>query len=132
MALADHIYIGQGLGIIGDSIDLLPPSVRQSMQDLFFSDYLSDNGWVRALSENDQSMSNLDCEPSTCTDLDKVSMRSDWTATGGYGGLFGASIEALADLEGGLDGAIKALKTGVVLADPDHGTMPSQGIAVRR
>lgn len=130
LALADHIYIGQGLGLIGDSIDLLPSDVRNSMAKLFFSDYLV-NGWVAAVSENDESMANLGCDPNLCTDLDKVSMRSDWTATGGYGGLFGASIEALADIEGGLDGAIKALKTGAVLASASDGTMPSQGIAVR-
>ena len=38
LALADHIYIGQGLGLIGDSIDLLPSDVRNSMAELFFSD----------------------------------------------------------------------------------------------
>ncbi|GMH95403.1 hypothetical protein TL16_g13148 [Triparma laevis f. inornata] len=130
MALADHIYIGQGLGLIGDAIDLLPADVRESMCELFFSDYLSGNGWVRAISLNDASMANVECDPSVCTDLDKVSMRSDWTATGGYGGLFGAAVEALADLEGGLEGAVKALKSGTVLASAEYGTMPSQGIAV--
>jgi hypothetical protein len=129
-SLADHVYIGQALGIIGDSIDLLPEDVREQMQDLFFSDYLSDTGWVRAISLSDESMANVNCAAEECTDLDKVSMRPDWTAVGAYGGLFGAAVEALGDLEGGFDGMMKALEVGAVVADPKRGTMPGQGIAV--
>lgn len=131
MALADHIYVGQGLGFLGDEIDLLPTDMRQAMCDLFLSDYLSESGWVRAISLRDASMQNLNCAPDQCSDEAKVSMRPDWTAVGGYGGLLGAAVDSLADLDGGLEKAIRALETASVVADPWKGTMPAQGIAVQ-
>jgi hypothetical protein len=117
-----------------------------------FSDYLSGNGWVRAVSLNDASMADVECEPAECSTLAKVSMRPDvsnegggeavnvqppltlsktqWTATGAYGGLLGAAVDALGDLEGGLSDALRALESAAVVAHPEKGTMPAQGIAV--
>ena len=75
MALADHVYVGMSLGVLGEQSDLLPDSVRDSMSEFFFTDYLSGNGWIRALSLRDGSMSELNCDPQLCSDTAKVSMR---------------------------------------------------------
>ena len=52
-ALADSIYIGLGIGLLGRSHDLLPAKVRREMVDFFNSELLG-NGWVRAMSLSDQ------------------------------------------------------------------------------
>ena len=129
-ALSDHVYVGLGVGYLGDMASMLPDALKKDMVTLFMEEYLSGNGWVRAISLKDESMKNVDCEPAQCTTLDKVSMRSDWTATGGYGGLMGASVDALADLDTSFDHLMEALMSASVVADAEKGTMPGQGIAV--
>jgi hypothetical protein len=146
--IADSVYVGLSAGLLAGhahsavgEAGLFPiaESDRKDMVDLVFRELLG-NGWVRALSPEDPSMARIGCRggfhdwPSvpgapTCSIEDLVGMRPDWTATGGYGGLAGAAVDAVANLEQGLDAALRLLRNISVVADPARGTMPAQGIA---
>ena len=130
--LADTIYVGLAWGLLAkeDAARFpLPHSVRAGMSSLFETDFLA-NGWVRAMSLNDPSMSGTMCKPSNCSVEDVVQQRSDWTATGGYGGLPGAAVDAVASLDMDLSRAIAALLNFSIVTDLNRGTMPSQGMGV--
>lgn len=87
------------------SLFQLSTQVRDQMQQLFNRE-LRTNGWLRAVSLSDPAMSNINCrlneeQPGTapvCAPVDKVQMRSDWSATGSYSGMAGLQIDALAEL----------------------------------
>ena len=129
-ALSDIIYTGQAIGLIGNHIDLLPASVREKMVD-FTTRELLGNGWMKAISPLDDSMKNINCDSnSECDILDLLSMRADWTATGAYGGLPGAAVESICDLEQGFASALSLLTNFSIVTDESLGTMPGQGIAV--
>lgn len=124
-SLADFMYAGQAMGVTaGNATAFLPASLRQEAV-AFFQNELLANGWVRALSLSDPVMENVNSlNPGV---EDKVAMRSDWTGTGGYGGLAGVALDALADLEQGFDAMYAALLNISLAA---HTTMPAQGVAV--
>eukprot|EP00386_Alphamonas_edax_P015322 GDKI01046839.1.p1 GENE.GDKI01046839.1~~GDKI01046839.1.p1 ORF type:complete len:248 (+),score=45.34 GDKI01046839.1:303-1046(+) len=78
---------------------------------------------------DDAIMANINCTGTDCTDTDLVSIRSDWSATGAYGGLAGAAVDAVVGLEGGFGAALTVLKNISMVTHPTHGTMPAPGIA---
>jgi hypothetical protein len=80
---------------------------------------------VRALSLSDPVMANVaSLTPSVET---LVAMRSDWTGTGGYGGLAGQAVDSTGELSlDSLDAAIDTLLTLTRVVDRAN---PAQGIA---
>ncbi len=130
MALADTVYVSLGLDLLGQSMDSsISAQVRAEMISFFLSDLLA-NGWVRAISLADPTMKNINCTGEECSEDDLVSMRSDWSATGAYGGLAGAAVDAIVGLEGGFSVAMDVLRNISLIARADIGSMPAQGVAV--
>ena len=125
-SIADYNYVGLSLGVLGrDVAGFLPRQFRSLAVDFFTSELLVDAGWVRALSLSDPVMKNVNSMNPSVEDL--VAMRSDWTGTGGYGGLAGLAIDSTADLgHDSFDNAVHAL---VSIARVTFRSNPAQGIA---
>jgi len=126
-AISDYIYVGLALDLLGRDPVSFPPEVREEMLSYFMRELLA-NGWVRAVSLQDPVMQNVDSM--TPGVEDKLAFRSDWTGTGGYGGLAGAAVDASVGLEQGFQRSISILKNLSVMARMHEGTMPSQGVVV--
>ena len=152
-AITETIYIPIFAGLVGANATTqhsvlstqfpLPGYVREGMVKLMRDEMLA-NGWPRAISLRDPTMSRINCmggmaglkNPGasdgvpTCNITDLVRMRSDWTGTGAYIGVAGATIDAMATVEQAFDTALFLLHNYSIVADPDLGTMPAQGIVV--
>ena len=149
-AITETVYIPIFAGLVGANASTqhdvlatqfpLPDHVRSGMVRLMREEMLG-NGWPRAISLRDPTMSRINCmggmaglptpaghQPCNITDL--VRMRSDWSATGSFAGNAGATVDAMATLEQGFDTALFLLHNYSIIADPDLGTMPAQGMAV--
>lgn len=123
-AISDTIYVGLGVGLLGNVDAALPQDVRQEVAK-FFKEELLGNGWTRALSLSDPVMAEVQ-DPNPSLEA-KLAMRADWTGTGAYGGLPGLAVDALATFEQGLEGPLMVLRNLSLAA---RSSMPSQGIAV--
>eukprot|EP00759_Apiculatamorpha_spiralis_P009917 PhF_6_TR16992/c2_g1_i1/m.25705 len=123
-AISDFEYVAVSLGLIGRKLPSQLSGEFRNMASSFFMNELMADGWVRALSLEDPVMKNVMSLTPGIEDL--VSMRSDWTGTGAYGGLAGLAVDALADMDQGFSNAIRLLKN---LTKVTHTSNAAQGIA---